>query len=475
MMENRDEKLKSAEKFPPLTILSNREPYSFKKGVLKRNIGGLVSALEPVLRREGGRWVAYGEGLKRNRVLKIPSEKGDFQLWRLALKKNEFGGYYYGFSNRVLWPLFHQFLEKCAFINEYWKDYKSVNKKFADFTLKIPSQEVVWVQDFHLMLVPSMLRARRSTLKIMFFLHIPWPAPSIFAALPWRKEILEGVLGSDLIGFHTQEFASNFLASVKRILKSAQVTENSIVYKGHTTKVEAIPIGIDFGFYRNLALQKKTQKLVEKFKKNFANRKIILGVDRLDYTKGILRRLWAIENFFDRYPEWKGKCCFVQIATPSREGIDEYVGLKREVERTVGRIEGRFGKLDWQPIYYFYRKYSSHQLVAFYRLADVALLTPLFDGWNLVASEYVASQVDGNGVLILSEFAGASSFFSQALIVNPYDTVSLASTLNKSLKMKLSEKKKRIKAMAQMAEENSVFEWFTRHMQAISLQENKYV
>jgi len=450
-----------------ITVISNRGPYRIKDGKLSRNIGGLVSAFEPLMKKEGGNWVAHGEGIKKSATLKLPAEKGQFVLYRLALTREEYGGYYYGFSNRVMWPLCHQFVEKCSFIIEYWNDYRKVNRKFADYVSGIPEQKIVWVQDFHLSLVPKMLKRRRPNLKVMFFWHIPWPSPSVFAVMPWRKEVLEGLLGSDLLAFHTNEFVHNFKNSVKRILKGAVIRGEYVFYNSHKTRLKAIPIGIDYKFYNRLAVSKPVEKMVRKQRKNFNDQKIIIGVDRLDYTKGILRRLWAIENFFDRFPEWKGKVSFVQIATPSREGVSEYAVLKKEIDMAIGHLEGKFATLSWHPIFYFYRKYQPVQLVAFYRLADVALLTPLFDGWNMVASEYVAAQTDENGVLILSEFAGSSSFFPEALICNPYDTGQVAEEINAALKMSRKEKARRLKIMRGKIESHSVFKWLEKNIRAV--------
>ncbi|MCD6310908.1 MAG: trehalose-6-phosphate synthase [Elusimicrobia bacterium] len=451
----------------PVTIVSNREPYSVRGRKITRNVGGLVAAFEPLFKKNGGAWVAYGAGLKKSKIMVFPSEKAKFSLHRLALKRGEYGAYYYGFSNRVLWPLCHQFSEKCSFIIEYWQGYKKVNRKFANYILRLPGQEVVWIQDFHFSLLPAMIKKRKPSLKLMFFWHIPWPSPSVFSILPWRRQILEGLLGSDLLAFHTQEFVDNFILSVVRILKDAVVNGDSITYKSHTTALKAIPIGIDYKHYRSMAELKQTFNMAEKQRSSFGNNKIILAVDRLDYTKGILRRLWAFEYFLDTHPEWRGKVSLLQIATPSREGVSEYRRLKMDIDRTIGRLEGKFGTPSWQPIFYFYRKYSPKQLAAFYRMSDASLLTPLFDGWNMVASEYVASQVDGKGALILSEFAGASSFFKEAFICNPYDTAQVASYINAALKLPAAKKKRRMEAMRKKIEDHDVFEWMNKNLNAL--------
>ncbi|MCD6413508.1 MAG: trehalose-6-phosphate synthase [Elusimicrobia bacterium] len=455
------------EGFEMITVVSNREPYRIKGKILSRNIGGLVSAFEPLLRKEGGNWVAHGVGLKKNQIIRLNAENGKFVVHRLALRRDEFGGYYYGFSNRVMWPLCHQFIEKCSFIIEYWNYYRKVNRKFADYILKISDEKPVWVQDFHLTLVPKFIRRKKPHQKILFFWHIPWPTPMIFSTLPWRKEVLEGLLSSDLLAFHTRGYVDNFKETVKRIFPESAIGEDMVFHKSHRTHLKAIPIGIDYKNYRNVAQSKMVEKNVEKFRRQFRNCKIIIGVDRLDYTKGILRRLWAIENFFDRYPQWKGKVSFVQIATPSRENVTEYNNLKREIDRTIGRLEGKFATLSWNPIYYFYRRYTTQQLVSFYRLADVALLTPLYDGWNMVASEFVASQIDENGVLILSEFAGCSSFFKEALICNPYDTKGVADAINRALKMPRREKTRRLREMTKKIAEHTVFTWLVKNLQEI--------
>ncbi|MEA2081325.1 MAG: trehalose-6-phosphate synthase [Elusimicrobiota bacterium] len=451
-----------------LTVVSNREPYSVRGKKVTKNVGGLVAAFEPLLRKTGGNWVAYGAGRRTNKVMIFPTEGENFCLHRLALKREDYGAYYYGFSNRVLWPLCHQFSEKCSFIIEYWQGYKKVNRKFANYILRISGQKTVWVQDFHFSLVPAMIKKRRPSLKVMSFWHIPWPSPSVFAILPWRRQILEGLLGSDLLAFHTQEFVNNFILSAVRILKGAAADGNSITYKSHTTVLRAIPIGIDYKRYRSMAELKRTADAAGKQRESLGNNKIILAVDRLDYSKGILRRLWAFEYFLDTYPEWRGKVSLLQIATPSREGVSEYRRLKMDIDRTIGRLEGKFGTSSWHPIFYFYRKFSLKQLSAFYRMADVALLTPLFDGWNMVASEYVASQVEGKGALILSEFAGASSFFKEAFICNPYDTAQVASYINSALKLPAIKKKRRMEIMRKKIEEHDVFAWMKKNLSAIA-------
>ncbi len=441
-----------------LVVVANREPLREVDGRWTPSVGGLTSALFPVLEERGGLWVAWGEkGARETPVLKYPPEEPVITVRRLALKDRELSNFYYGYANRVLWPLAHYFIERLDLRKEFYDDYVKVNRRFARETLKHSKEsDTIWVQDYQLMLVPGFVRAARPKARIGLFWHIPWPALEVWRVLPQGRELLEGMLGNDLIGFHVQEYVDNFLEAV-RALTDAEVSDGGVRWKGREVKVEAHPIGIDSQKFRHLSYRPETRFEAMRLRQEARDMTVILGVDRLDYTKGILERLLCYERFLRSNPQLRRKVCFFQIATPSRTRVESYRLLKRQIDEVVGRINGAFMQQDWVPVTYLYRALTHEQLAAYYRAADVGLVTPLRDGMNLVAMEFVAANDDG--VLILSRLAGAARVLPEALIVNPYDVEEVVAALRKACQMSARERYERLSALKERVERMDVSRW----------------
>jgi len=448
-----------------LLIVSNRTPYVLRMGKdgrrIEKTIGGMVSALEPVLLTQGGMWMGWGEGEVEREIgsIYIPEEDPRYQVKFIALSQKDVTEFYYGFSNTVLWPLCHYFLGRCRFSTSQWKAYERVNRKFADSVLvELRDHDFTWVHDYHLALVPRLLREQKPRSRVAFFWHIPFPHPDVFRALPWRAEILQGLLGNDLLGFHLESYADNFLDCAAQILKAeVDRTRRLVVYRGRRTAVRAFPVGVDVDYHERIVRQPQTSHRAEKIRRDLHCEVMALGVERLDYTKGILERLWAVERFLELYSEFRRRFVLVQIAVPSRTRVEEYKRLKREIDETVGRINGRFSEVGWTPVRYLYRGIPHEELIAYYLAADLALVTPLRDGLNLAAKEYVA--VKENGALILSEFAGAAVELPQALLVNPFNTEEVAQTIHRALHMTDGERRSRIAEMRDRVKTHDIHWW----------------
>lgn len=377
------------------------------------------------------------------------------------LTRWEIDKYYYGFANRTLWPLFHYFTSYCTFENSEWKTYQKVNQKFFDRIIQDSNpSDTFWVHDYHLMLLPNLLRTYYSQSDIGFFLHIPFPSSEIFRILPWRNEVLEGVLGSDLVGFHTYEYARHFLSSVLRLL-GHEHEFGAIAVNHRVVMVDNFPMGVDAQNIMALLRQGAAQRDIKRFQKavEMRDRKIILSVDRLDYSKGIPHRLKAFEDFLSLYPEWRGKLIYIMLCVPSRTKVRDYALLKQEVESLVGKINGRFGTPEWMPIYYLYRSFPFERLLPLYVLADIALVTPVRDGMNLVAKEYVAARIDNSGVLILSGTAGAEAELGEALVVNVYSKEDIIKALIQALEMSEQEQSQRMRIMRERIMEYDIHHW----------------
>ncbi|MGL5514297.1 MAG: bifunctional alpha,alpha-trehalose-phosphate synthase (UDP-forming)/trehalose-phosphatase, partial [Sporomusa sp.] len=369
--------------------------------------------------------------------------------------------FYLGFCNKTIWPLFHYFFNFTKFENDLWEQYVAVNKVFCDAVCRIARPgDVIWIHDYHLMLLPGMLRERMPDIPIGFFLHIPFPDYEFFRLLPrrWGAAILEGLLGADLVGFHTIDYTQYFLNSVARILGLAH-TLGRVGIGERTVRVDTFPMGIDFTKYYETAKQPRVIRESDRLQRLLGDRKIILSVDRLDYTKGIANRLEAFALFLEKYPEWQEKVILALIVVPSRVGVDQYQSMKRNIDETVGRINGRFGTLRWVPVVYQYRYLPLAPLVALYSASDVALITPLRDGMNLVAKEYVAAKADNLGVLILSEMAGAAKELDQAIMVNPNSIEEIADTIKEALEMPEDEQRRRSKIMQSLLAKYDVINW----------------
>jgi trehalose 6-phosphate synthase/phosphatase len=355
--------------------------------------------------------------------------------------------YYYGYCNSTIWPLFHYFTQYAVYEKSFCHAYRRVNQHFCDVVLKnAGANDTIWVHDYHLMLLPQLLREKLPKAKIGFFLHIPFPSFEIFRLLPQREEILRGVLGADVVGLQTQSYARHFLDSVRRIL-GYDINFGQINTGDRIIKTDAFPIGIDYDLYSQGTQDSKVQKEISRLKKKIGSRKVILSVDRLDYTKGIPQRLAAFSEFLERHPNWREKVILILVASPSRTKVESYRMMKKHVDELIGRINGRFGSLGWNPIWYLYRSLDTSELMALYAVADVGLLTPIRDGMNLIAKEFVATRADGEGMLVLSEMAGAAEELREALIINPNNEGEIVEALKKALMMPKPEKVGRNKEM----------------------------
>jgi trehalose 6-phosphate synthase len=380
------------------------------------------------------------------------------------LSEAQVGGFYYGFANSALWPLCHLNLERTVFHPLHWRHYQEVNAHFATVAAEEcgGKRALVWVQDYHLALCPALLRQCISPLAIMHFWHIPWPPWELYRACPWRRELLAGLLGNDLLGFHLEQYCHNFLECAERALGASVDYKAGVVeYEGRETRVRPFPISIDYDWWGSLARGRRVARQIVRLRAQPALAFPILGlgVDRLDYTKGIVNRLEAIERFLEKYPEYQGRFGFVQIAVPSRTQIEDYRRVKAQVESAVERINARFGMGAAKPIYYRYEQLEPAELVMYYRMADFAMVTSLHDGMNLVAKEFIASQVEQRGVLICSEFAGAAEALDHALLINPYDIESMADTLKQAIEMSREEKAHRMARLQTHIAEHNIYKW----------------
>ncbi|MHC1627005.1 MAG: bifunctional alpha,alpha-trehalose-phosphate synthase (UDP-forming)/trehalose-phosphatase [Methanoculleaceae archaeon] len=453
---------------PRTLIVSNRLPVTVTReedGSLsyQQSAGGLAIGLGSIYRSYRGVWIGWPgisrDGLSEDEVAEISDHLGVEDCHPLFLNREEFEGYYNGFSNKTIWPLFHYFPHHSIFDPRFFNDYLRVNRKFADTVVACAEEDdIIWVHDYHLMLLPGMLRERLPDARIGFFLHIPFPSYEIFRLLYCRRELLEGILGADLVGFHTFEYARYFLNSVMRILGKSH--ENGVIsMPDRPVRVDAFPMGIDYNRFRTAAISPVVEAEVERIRTEMGGCRVILSFDRLDYTKGIPRRLEAFYWFLERYPQYRGEVTLLVVAVPSRSGIGEYRRLKDRVDRLVGKINGRFGTLDWIPVRYIYQFLPFETLVALYRVADVAMVTPLRDGMNLMAKEYIACRQGGDGMLILSEFAGAAGELSEAVVINPCNMEEFIDALDHALSMPRHERAARNRSMQERLLRYNVSRW----------------
>ncbi|MGH1561725.1 alpha,alpha-trehalose-phosphate synthase (UDP-forming) [Mumia sp. DW29H23] len=426
--------------------------------------GGLVTALEPVLRKQGGAWIGW-TGAADEQL--DPFELEGMQLFPLPIGAQEVEEYYEGFSNATLWPLYHDVIATPEFHREWWDAYVAVNRRFAEYAAAIAQKDaIVWVQDYQLQLVPQMLREMRTDLRIGFFLHVPFPPAELFTQLPWRRRILEGLLGSDLIGFQTTGAAQNFVRLVRQ--RVGHKTHRDTIYldDGRTVMAKACPISIDSHSYEELARRPSTQARADEIRASLGNPKfVLLGVDRLDYTKGMPQRLRAFGELAQEGVLDPADAVFVQVAPPSRERVDQYRRLRDEIDRLVGRINGDVGRIGQPPITYLHSSYPRDEMAALYRAADVMVVTPLRDGMNLVAKEYVACRYEETGALVLSEFAGAAAELKQSYLVNPYDINGMKATMLKAITDPPKEKAKRMRAMRRQVMEHDIDKWAQSFLQ----------
>ncbi|MDF2968963.1 MAG: trehalose-phosphate synthase [Nocardioidaceae bacterium] len=419
--------------------------------------GGLVTALEPVMRKNAGAWIGW-HGADDD---VDPFEHEGLSLVPVPLSVQEVEEYYEGFSNSTLWPLYHDVIAAPKFHREWWDAYVAVNRRFADRAVEVAAEgAVVWIQDYQLQLVPQMLREQRPDLRIGFFLHIPFPPAELFNQIPWRRQLLEGLLGADLVGFQLPGAATNFV----RLIRSRvghRTTRNTIhLPDGRNVDTRAFPISIDSAGLEEMAREPETQQRAREIRDNLGNPKtLLLGVDRLDYTKGITQRLRAFGELVADGAVDADEVMFVQVATPSRERVEQYRVLRDDIDRLVGRVNGDLGHIGRQPITYLHTSYPRTEMAALFRAADVMVVTPLRDGMNLVAKEYVACKYDDKGALVLSEFAGASAELKQAFHVNPYDINGLKSTLLAAMRADSRDLSRRMRAMRRQVSEHDIAKW----------------
>jgi len=472
-----------------LVIAAYRLPFKFTKERTKyksvQNSGGLVSAIlslsenfkqsKSELNSSKIVWAGIAEDIPDDFSSKN-FENEHFDIVPVNISKELNDLYYGGFCNDLLWPLFHYFPTYAVFNTDYFKAYKEANNKFCDEIVKIIKPgDFIWVHDYQLLLLPEMIREKIPDANIGFFLHIPFPSFEIFRLLPrdWREAIVDGMLGADLVGFHTHDYTQYFIRSVKRT-KGFECSQNIIYTSNKLVKADAFPIGIDYDKFHKACMSKRVLTEKQKIKKHLTGQKLIFSVDRLDYSKGLLLRLRGYNTFLELYPEWISKVVFNMVVVPSRDTIERYQEMKKEIESMVGRINGKYGTLSWQPIIYQYKSLSFNEMVALYDLSGVGLITPLRDGMNLVAKEYIACQIDNKGVLILSEMAGAAAELSEALIINPVDQVEMAESIFNALEMKPTEKRIRLERMQRRISSYNVFTWaFDFFNQAFDIKEQQ--
>jgi len=465
-----------------LLVVSNRLPTVLEKKdsgwILKPGSGGLVSALAPVLSHRGGVWIGWpGLALERGGPWEALISEGfrerGYNLLPVLLNEDEVKGFYEGFSNAILWPLFHDLTGRCDFQPAYWYTYLEVNHKFADAVVEHSrSGDFVWVQDYQLIHVAEFVRERCSA-RIGFFLHIPFPPLDIFMKLPWRGQLLNAFLAYDLLGFQTQRDRRNFLSCVEHLLDKLEIRKAKdpglmeVRTQNRAVRVGTFPIGIDYAAFSETARSEEVELRVGELRRRIGPFELVLGVDRLDYTKGLPERLQAFRNALQRFPELRERALLMQIVVPSREAVADYQALKGEIEQLVGEINGEFSTPGWVPVHYHYRSLLRRDLVALYRMARACFVTSLKDGMNLVAKEFCACQVDGLGALVLSEFAGAAAQLKNgALLVNPHDIEGMADALKAAFEMSPAERLRRMHNMQEVLRKEDIFWWVDRYLKA---------
>lgn len=477
-----------------ILIISNRLPVSVTKsrsGIkVSPSVGGLATGMKSIYREMDGLWIGW-PGIDKKILSEDEENEVNARLKEegceaIYIEKNDMDRYYYGFSNRTIWPLFHYFPQYTIYDQQYWEAYRKVNSQFAGKILsQLREDDYIWVHDYHLLLLPKMIKDKYPDTTIGFFNHIPFPSFELFRLLPWREEILEGMLGADLIGFHTYDYERHFNSCVRRMF-GFDYELNQFNLGHRIVKTDNFPMGIDYHKF-NKAAQKinksrKTkipnlQQDIHRFYEVLPGRKLILSIDRMDYSKGIPNRLYAFQHFLEKYPAYHGKVSFIMLTVPSRSKLSQYELLKKEVDELVGKINGTYGDMNWTPVWYFYRAMSFENLVQLYYHADIALITPLRDGMNLVAKEYIATKTEGKGVLILSEMAGSAKEMDEAILINPNNLEEITDAIRQALDMPEEEQVKRNRQIQKRLERYTVEKWaaeFINGLKEIQAVQQKY-
>ncbi len=470
-------------------IVSNRLPLSIERNgsnlKLTPSVGGLATGMRSIYKEYGGKWIGWPgidtDDLNKKEIQQIDDELVKEDCLAVYLTQEERNLYYEGFSNNIIWPLFHYFAQYIEYNTDYWEAYQKVNRKFADKTLEtLEDGDTLWIHDYQLLLVPEMIKSKKPGVTIGFFLHIPFPSFEVFRTLPWRKELISGMLGADLIGFHTYDYERHFFSSVRRLL-GYEISFNQIHMEDRIILCDAFPMGIDYKKFSNKAseLFQKTQqekselhRELEKYFLVSPERRLILSIDRLDYSKGIPNRLRGFELFLERNPEYRHKVTLIMLVVPSRGEVEQYKLLKSEVDELVGGINGRFGGINYTPVWYFYRSLPFDNLIELYSNSDIALVTPVRDGMNLVAKEYIASRVNQTGVMIISEMAGVSKEMGEAIIINPNNESEIADAIHQALNMPLQEQRERMKFLQKRISRYDVFKWSAEFIKGLRKVEN---
>jgi trehalose 6-phosphate synthase len=452
-----------------LIVIANREPYAHEWGpdggaVIRRPVSGLVTGIEPMLLACGGTWIAHGEGAADRAHadaegrLAVPPDDPQYTLRRLWIEKEEYERYYSGFANEGLWPLCHIAYTQPVFRSADWQAYRSVNEAFARAAAhEVPADGLILIQDYHFALVPRMIRDSAPHAATSIFWHIPWPNWELFGICPWKEDLLDGMLGADIIGFQTRQHCLNFLEAAQRYLGCrTDAQAMTIAYRGHVTRLRSYPISVEWPYPAATRIEGRHLRNTLGISHDVH---VSIGVDRADYTKGLIERVAAVELLLEENPSLAGRYMLVQLASPTRTGIGSYRQLAGHLHRAVDRVNERFGTESWTPIVLQMRSFSPEEVRQYYAMADSALVTPLHDGMNLVAKEYVAACEDGDGVLVLSRFAGAANELDEALQVNPYDTQQVARSILQAIRMPSAERRSRIEAMRRSIAASSIYDW----------------
>ncbi len=468
-------------------VLAHREPYEEVKGAdgteLRRKTNGVFTTLDSLMRERRGTWIAWREAdgaAPFIPTIEAPALGGQpgYAIRRIPLTKAQARSFYYDFTSTAIWPVLFSLLDRARFTQASWETYRKVNEIFAEATCEEAAEgALVMVNDFHLMLAPKIIKARRPDLTLTLFLHTAFPPPDVFGVIPWREELLDGLLHLDLIGFHIPSYALNFANTAERFVGATAeaLVSTDLISRGpavavsrypsvlrygdRRVRLDACPVGVDVGFFDRIVQEPETIRRRDEIRAATGTEVVILSAERLDYVKGMIERLECFERLLERRPEWRGKASFVQIAVPTRTGMDEFQDMRRLTDEAVGRINGRFGRMSWQPVHHFYTSFPVEQLTAFYAAADVAWVTPLRDGLNLVAKEYVATRLSGTGVVILSEFAGAAAELDGVILTNPYSPDAMDRALDQALGMPEAEMRERMARLRTRVREHDVTRW----------------